>query len=145
MSQQNKLLCHLKMFVLETFTAAAFPSPSKAWLAQGWDAALSQQLRRWGWDQAHGSSRRLRQSDAHRGRRSCGWSALPRMLWWFIRSCSARAQGCSLFRCLARTALTPSLICTNRGSRGGQSSGWPWLTSVGFCILVVARIAPLLC
>lgn len=41
MSQQNKLLFHLKTLILDTFTAAAFPSPSEARLAWGWGAARS--------------------------------------------------------------------------------------------------------
>lgn len=41
--------------------------------------------------------------------------------------------------------LTPLVVHTNRGSSGSPSCGWLVFTSVGFCILVVARIAPALC
>lgn len=58
MSQQNKLLSHLKMFILAMSTAVVLPSPSKAGLRRAQDSALSQSGV-WGWARAHGSSRRL--------------------------------------------------------------------------------------
>lgn len=42
MSQQNKLVSHLKMFLLATFTAVVFPRPSKAWLRRAQGSALPQ-------------------------------------------------------------------------------------------------------
>lgn len=138
MSQQNRLLSHLKMFVLETFTAAAFPGPSEVLLAQGWGAALSRWPQRRGWDGAHGSPRCLRCSDARRGH--------GRVDGALHLACSSDSWGAALqkpgvvaySRCLAWTTLTPSLVRVNGtalavravGDRGSQQWDfvfWLWL------------------
>lgn len=91
MSQQNKLLSHLKMFILEMFTAAAFPR--EAGMAQGWGAAPSWQWQ--GWDRAHGSPRRSQRSDARRGR--------------------GRVAGALCLTCAPDSVIHWELLCTSLG------------------------------